>query len=77
MKVDELTSIDLKTLMAGDDFMIERYRQIQNANSLLTSIIEGSGVPTFVSEKHTQYFDTATNKYYRNVDGGNTWVALN
>lgn len=41
------------------------------------SIIEGSGAPTFVAIKHAQYFDTAANRYYRNVDGSTTWVALN
>ena len=42
-----------------------------------TSVLTGAVVPTFEARQHQWYLDTATNKYYRNVDGGTTWVALN
>ena len=43
----------------------------------LATVTEGSGAPSYKADIHSQYLDTATNKYYRNVDGGTTWVALN
>jgi hypothetical protein len=75
--VDELTLLDIKAFLAGDEFMIDRYRQIQGINAELSGVIEGITAPTFSAPKHQQYFDTVTSKYYRNTNGGTTWVALN
>jgi len=75
--VEEFQANELSRLFTNDPFVIDRYRQVQTTNSELTSVIEGSGAPTFAAPKHSQYFDTAASKYYRNTDGGTTWVALN
>ena len=48
-----------------------------NALVLTTNVTTGVIAPTFQANQHQWYLDTATSKYYRNVDGGITWVALN
>jgi len=75
--IDELSRLDVLSLLEKNDFVIDAYRRIQEINAQLTSVTEGSGVPTYIATKHAWYFDTATSKYYRNTDGGATWVALN
>lgn len=55
------------------NFFVNALTEIIN----LTDIQEGIVVPTFKANKHQWYLDIAANKYYRNVDGGTTWVALN
>lgn len=75
--VEELTASDIEQLVNGSAFIVDRYRQIQATNAQLTTMLEGAVVPTFSALKHQQYFDTVTSKYYRNTDGGTTWVALN
>ncbi len=42
-----------------------------------TSVLTGAVAPTFKANQHQWYLDTVTSKYYRNVNGGTTWVALN
>jgi len=44
----------------------------------LTAVpVEGTAAPTYKAPLHTLFFDSVATKYYRNVDGGTTWVALN
>ena len=75
--VEELSANDIKSLFDGDNLLIDKYRQVQSTNAQLTTMLEGIVAPTFKALKHQQYFDTVAIKYYRNVDGGTTWVALN
>lgn len=51
----------------------QKYQELVSISDVLT----GAAIPTFKAIQHQWYLDTATNKYYRNVDGGTTWVALN
>jgi len=74
-------NIDRKTLRrlvdSGTEADFQQLWRIYSGLVQLTTVTEGSGAPTYAAEVHSQYFDTATKKYYRNVDGGTTWVALN
>lgn len=72
-----LTAEDYKRLYSGTDLDKANIKSLIDSLVALCQINEGSGAPTQKANKHTWYFDTATNKYYRNVDGGTTWVALN
>lgn len=74
LKIDALTIDRLLSGTPQDKLVLQN---LINDLIGLSSIIEGSGAPTFKADKHQQYFDTATSKYYRNTDGGATWVALN
>ena len=67
----------LYSVLSGDDISKEQVRILLDSLVDVSSIIEGSGAPTFKTARHQQYFDTVTSKYYRNTDGGTTWVALN
>lgn len=75
--ISNLSNIDYEALLDGSSIAKNRFQQIISQLIVLSDILEGSGVPTQKADKHQQYFDTTTNKYYRNVDGGTTWVALN
>lgn len=77
MSIENLTSSDYQRLLSADSLTNNRFQQLLGELIALTNVIEDSGVPAFAAKKHQWYFDTATNKYYRNVDGGTTWVALN
>lgn len=78
MKLLNISTYDYRELMpqSTETARLRYYQLMQNIIDA-TSVFEGSGVPTHVAVKHGWYFDTVTNKYYRNVDGGTTWVALN
>lgn len=75
--IPELSIADYRQILGDDPAIIDKFRQVMSLASQLASITEGSGIPAYSASKHAQYFDTATSKYYRNTDGGTTWVALN
>lgn len=76
--LQNLDSTDYNLLFReADIFILQRYRDLLTSILEQVSVIEGVGVPTIAAGKHAWYFDTATSKYYRNTDGGTTWVALN
>ena len=75
--ITNLPSLDYLSILSGGDLTKARFQELMSQIIVLSGVIEGSGAPTFPSDKHQQYFDTATSKYYRNTDGGTTWVALN
>lgn len=77
MSLNNLGRFEFDAVLSGSSLDKEKVQSLLSAIIQLTNVIEDSGVPTQAAEKHTWYFDTATNKYYRNVDGGTTWVALN
>ena len=77
MSFDNLPPFDYQEVLSGSDSTNARFQALIGSIVTLTKVINGSGVPTFEAQQHQQYFDTSTNKYYRNVDGGTTWVALN
>jgi hypothetical protein len=76
-KLKALAQLDLATLFAGDDVIKQTFIDFLDQVSDSIEVLEGSGAPAFSAGKHKWYFDTATSKYYRNTDGGTTWVALN
>lgn len=72
-----LTQADYERILSGDSITNDRFRRLIEQVISQGIVTEGSGVPTQVGIKHQWYFDAATSKYYRNTDGGTTWVALN
>ena len=77
MSITNFGKFDYQEILSGSPITKDRYQQLMASIIAITSIIEGPIAPTFTAAKHTQYFDTVTSKYYRNTDGGTTWVALN
>lgn len=75
--IANLLSSDYSQILSGNDLTKAKLQQIIASLIQLSDVIEGSGVPAIKADKHRWYFDTATSKYYRNTDGGTTWVALN
>lgn len=75
--IANLLSSDYSQILAGNELTKARLQQIIAQIIQLSDISEGSGAPAHKAAKHSQYFDTVTSKYYRNTDGGTTWVALN
>lgn len=72
-----LTTQDYQNILSGTEINKANFKKVIDDLIQLSVIYEGIGAPTQAARKHTQYFDTATSKYYRNTDGGTTWVALN
>lgn len=77
MILSNLLNSDYADILDGSPLTIDRFKQLIESILSLASVIEGAGAPTIEANKHAWYFDTVTSKYYRNTDGGNTWVALN
>lgn len=77
MSLANLTPSDYRELLNGSDITKLRLQALLEQIVSLTNVLEGTIAPTFAAPKHQWYLDTATQKYYRNVDGGTTWVALN
>ena len=75
--INQFPQQTLMTLLTGADTDKDQLRVLIDQLVLFTSIIEGSGIPSFKADRHQWYFDLVTSKYYRNADGGTTWVALN
>lgn len=79
--MSQITEFDELTLKGAFtvDSETDVFQVYTKLNELVgqTSVITGAVAPTFKAIQHQWYLDTATNKYYRNVDGGTTWVALN
>lgn len=72
-----IDSITLNKVLVGEALdQYEIYNFLESIQSL-TNVLEGAVAPTFQAIQHQWYLDTVANKYYRNVDGGTTWVALN
>ena len=77
MSLNNLLNADYAEILSGSPLTIDRFKQLIDSIIKLTDVLEGSGAPTIQAEKHAWYFDTASNRYYRNIDGGTTWIALN
>ena len=78
MKVLNVSTQDYRELMPNSTETARlRYFQLMQAIIDATNVLEGSGAPTHTAPKHAWYFDTAANKYYRNINGSTSWVALN
>lgn len=75
--MNNLPSLAYDSLLSGSGLTKAQFQELMANIIAVSSVLEGIVAPTFKADKHQQYFDTVTNKYYRNVDGGTTWVALN
>lgn len=75
--IANILPVDYSSILSGNELTKAKLQQVINSLIQLTDVIEGSGVPTIAAEKHSWYFDITASKYYRNTDGGTTWVALN
>lgn len=74
--MNNLTSIDYKELLNSNDIRKAKLEFLIGQIIELSTVLEGNGAPNFQANKHAWYFDTASNKYYRNT-GGTNWVSLN
>ena len=54
---------------SGSEREFQAFFQRYNELVLLSDVLIGDVAPTFKADRHRWYLDTATNKYYRNVDG--------
>ena len=78
MSVDRLDTQTIDLLFGEADHRLKHdFETVFNQLIDQTSVLTGAVVPTFKASQHQWYLDTVTQKYYRNVDGGTTWVALN
>ena len=79
--MSQITEFDIMTVRAAfnDNSESDLFQVYAKLNDMINqvNVLTGAVVPTFEARQHQWYLDTATNKYYRNVDGGTTWVALN
>lgn len=77
MSLQNLTSFDYDQILSDGQLTKAKFQRLIDQLVVFTDVLEGSGAPAITAKKHQWYFDTATSKYYRNTDGGSTWVALN
>ena len=75
--IAKIPSQTLAAILTGEPLNKEQLRILLDSIVDTTAVIESTGAPTIKANLHAWYFDTAANRYYRNVDGGTTWVALN
>jgi len=75
--LNNLLTNDYKDILSGTAINNMKFTSLVESIIQLTNVIEGAGAPSIEGVKHQWYFDTVAIKYYRNVDGGVTWVALN
>lgn len=75
--MSNLTNFDYQEILSGSNLTQAKMKLLIESIISVSSVTEGSGAPSHSGIKHSWYFDTATSKYYRNTDGGTTWVALN
>jgi len=73
--IDRITLRHL--ISTGSEKEFQSFYQKYTELTSISEVLTGAVAPTFTAAQHQWYLDTVTNKYYRNVDGGTTWVALN
>lgn len=75
--MNNLLTNDYERLLSGDGQLKNKLAMLMESIVSAANVAEGTGAPTMTAVKHSWYFDTTSSKYYRNTNGGTTWVALN